>query len=101
MGAGYRYSYLSREAGLAKFDLREYARRGAEVRAAELNAELDEIYRAFPELHSRRRRSQSATSAEDAGVSRRRRTMTAAQRREVSLRMKRYWAGRRKAAAAK
>jgi hypothetical protein len=32
---------------VARFDLRGYARRGAEARVAELNAELVEIYRVF------------------------------------------------------
>lgn len=80
--------------------MKEYARLGAEARIAQLQAELTEIYRAFPGLRTRR----GATGAADAsaqpaqGARRRgRRTMTAAQRREVSQRMKRYWAGRRRA----
>ena len=81
---------------MAKFDLKEYARRGAEARVAELTTELSEIYRTFPGL---RTRGGGAASAGAAGVRRRRRRkpMTAAQKRAVSVRMKKYWAARRKA----
>lgn len=84
---------------MATFDIKGLARRGAQLRVAELNAELAQLYRAFPELRSgapgRMSRQTSAASAGPATRSRRR--MTAAQRKEVSLRMKRYWAQRRKA----
>jgi hypothetical protein len=88
------------EAHLAKLDLKQFARRGAEARVAELNAELAQIYRAFPDM--RRRRLQSAGAAADSqtgSLSRRRRRkgMSAAQKKAVSIRMKKYWAGRRKA----
>jgi hypothetical protein len=80
---------------LATFDIKEYARRGAEARARELTQELAAIYRAFPGL----RRGGSTASAGGAGSTavRRRKPMTAAQKREVSRRMKKYWAERRKA----
>jgi hypothetical protein len=80
---------------LAKFDLKEYARLGAEARVAALSAELAEIYRAFPGLRSRGRAS--ATSDGGASSRRHRKPMTAAQKKAVSVRMKKYWAGRRKA----
>jgi hypothetical protein len=87
---------------LANIDLKQYARRGAEARIAELTDELDAIYRAFPEL--RKTRAARLTSARTAAAPtsaptrrRRRRAMTAAQKREVSLRMKKYWAARKKA----
>lgn len=84
---------------MAKFDVNRYARLGAEARAAELSAELAAIYRAFPGL--RRGRPSAAAGggdAESAVVQRRRRKpMTAAQKKAVSIRMKKYWAGRRKA----
>jgi hypothetical protein len=35
---------------MAKFDLKVYARQGAAARVTELNAELESIYRAFPDL---------------------------------------------------
>jgi hypothetical protein len=79
---------------LAKFDVNKYARLGAEARAAELSAELAEIYRAFPGL---RRGGRGAAAGEaGGGAVRRRKPMTAAQKRAVSVRMKKYWAGRRK-----
>jgi hypothetical protein len=91
---------------LAKFDFNSYARRGAEARLAELNQELAAIYSAFPDLRSGRgvrggRRSAAATAAPaPAGRrARKRPAMSAAQRKAVSARMKRYWAERRKAKA--
>jgi hypothetical protein len=84
---------------LAKFDVNKYARLGAEARAAELSAELAEIYRAFPGL--RRGRPATAAAGGDAGEAvvrrRHRKPMTAAQKKAVSIRMKKYWASRRKA----
>jgi len=79
---------------LSGIDLKAYARRGAEARLAELTAELNDIYKAFPDL-----RSGGPRESQVPGGSRRqqRRGMTAAQKKAVSLRMKRYWAERRKA----
>jgi hypothetical protein len=96
---------------LAKFDLSLYARRGAELRITELNRELESIYSAFPDLRApgagrRGRRPRRAAASADGTPAaapaatrsaRRRPTMTAAQRRAVSQRMKKYWADRRKA----
>ncbi|MGH9239406.1 MAG: hypothetical protein ACRD3G_15300 [Vicinamibacterales bacterium] len=82
---------------MAKFDLRAYARDGARARAAELQAELAKIYRIFPDL-----RSSTGGGRKAAGPgrrARRRKAMTAAQKKAVSLRMKKYWASRRKAQA--
>lgn len=79
---------------MAKLDLKEYARRGAEARITELTQELAAIYRAFPEL---RRGGAAARPAAVRSGLRRRKPMTAAQKREVSRRMKKYWAERRKA----
>jgi hypothetical protein len=73
---------------MAKFDLRAYARQGATSRVAELNAELAAIYRVFPDL----RKGAVKTAAPS---KRKRRGMTAAQKAEVSKRMKAYWAARR------
>jgi hypothetical protein len=78
---------------LPNFDLKAYARRGAEARVAELTAELNDIYKAFPDL---RRGAASATSTAAAGGRRRRRKpMSAAQKAAVSKRMKAYWETRR------
>jgi hypothetical protein len=77
--------------------LREYARAGAEAALKELRAEIIAIERTFPELaltKRRRARRKSIARAEN-----RARTMSAAARKAVSLRMKRYWAERRKAKA--
>jgi len=84
---------------LAKFDVNKYARLGAEARAAELSAELAAIYRAFPGLRGRggRAGASDTVTAVATGARRRRKPMTAAQKRAVSIRMKKYWAGRRKA----
>jgi hypothetical protein len=81
--------------------LRELARAGAELTLRTLRAEIAAIERAFPELDdSPRRRRSVATSALARGSGkgqRRKRRMSAAARRAVSKRMKRYWAERRKA----
>ena len=78
---------------MAKFDVNRYARLGAEARAAELSAELAEIYRAFPGLRGGRG---SAAGDAAARSNRQRKPMTAAQKKAVSVRMKKYWASRRK-----
>jgi len=77
---------------LPTLDLKAYARRGAEAHIVELTAELNDIYRAFPEL--RRGPGRGSTTAPTA---RKRRGMSAAQRKAVSRRMKKYWATRRTA----
>ena len=82
---------------MAKFDLREYARDGARARAEELKAELAKIYRVFPDL--RGGAAERRKAARPARRARRRKAMTAAERKAVSLRMKKYWASRRKAQA--
>ena len=76
------------------FDLKAYARRGAEARIAELTTELNEIYRAFPDLRRDSARSAPATTGAG-GRRRRRKPMSAAQKAAVSKRMKAYWAARR------
>jgi hypothetical protein len=81
---------------LAKLDLKEYARRGAEARISELTQELATIYRAFPGLRRRGTAAAAPPAASSGGTVRRRKPMTAAQKREVSRRMKKYWAERRK-----
>src|SRR5262245_35420954 len=83
---------------LALFDLKEYARRGAQARLVELNQEIEAIYGAFPDLRDRRRGPRAAlqtnASSPREGV-RKRRTLTAAQRKAVGERMRKYWAARR------
>lgn len=77
--------------------LRELAGVGAEVTLRRLRAEIVAIERAFPELKlsAGRRRVRSALREARTKT----RTMSAAARRAVSQRMKRYWAERRKARA--
>ena len=77
--------------------LRELARTGAEVTLKRLRAEIIAIERTFPELALPQGRRALRRSFKEA--SKRTRTMTAAARKAVSARMKRYWAERRKAQA--
>lgn len=77
--------------------LRELARAGAEMALKELRVEIIAIERTFPELALRKRRRALRRSINAA--TRRTRTMSAAARKAVSERMKRYWAERRKARA--
>jgi hypothetical protein len=88
----------------------QYARMGALTRLTELRTEIDAIESAFPDHAPRRpgRRvapSMSATGYTDDGETagptlyrkrRRRKPMTAAQRKAVGQRMRKYWAARRK-----
>jgi len=77
--------------------LRDLARSGAETALRQLRAEIVAIERAFPELglpRTRRRVRRAVASA-----TKRTRKMSAAARKAVSQRMKRYWAERRKAKA--
>jgi len=89
---------------LAKsFDLRSYARRGAEARLRELAEETRQLLKVFPDLSASFDEDELPLNfilrrgARKAGVRRRRRKMTAAERNAVSARMKKYWAARRKA----
>jgi len=79
-------------------ELYRLARLGAEARLRALETERAQILRSFPGL-----RTGAAASAGPAAAAsvRRRRQMSAAERKSVSLRMKKYWAERRKAKAAK
>ena len=77
--------------------LRELARTGAAQALNQLRAEIIAIERAFPELGLPKTRRRVRTAV--AKASKRARTMSAAARAEVSRRMKRYWAERRKAKA--
>jgi len=77
--------------------LRDLARTGAEVTLKRLRAEIIAIERAFPELQLRQGRRAVRRSLQEATT--RTRTMSAAARKAVSARMKRYWAERRKAQA--
>ena len=92
--------------GMAKHsnDILAWARRGAEVRWNELQAEVASLLKAFPDLATisktaRRTIAKSARGVADTLEPKRKRSkMSAAQRKAVSARMKKYWAEQRKAA---
>jgi hypothetical protein len=79
----------------------ELARHGAQHRYAELKAEIATLTRHFPELargavKKGRKAVRNAVSAVESKPKPRRK-MSAAARKAVSQRMKKYWAARRKA----
>jgi hypothetical protein len=83
--------------GLSVERLRELARTGAEVLLKQLRAEIIAIERTFPELALRSKRRAVRRTIKTARRSGRR--MSAAARQTVSVRMKKYWAERKKAQA--
>lgn len=83
--------------GLSADKLQELARAGAEVVLKRLQAEIVAIERTFPELALPKRRRALRKSLTQA--TNRTRRMSAAARKAVSERMKRYWAERKKAQA--
>jgi hypothetical protein len=97
-------------------DMKALALLGARARVAQLQEEINELQRAFPDLGSRdggtapRRRGRRPKATlespvqqtdglpeEAAAPVRKRKPMTAAQKKSVGERMKKYWAARRKA----
>jgi hypothetical protein len=79
----------------------ELAKRGAEHRYAELKAEIDLLLKHFPHI---RGASHGVLPSPVEAVNhpiRQRKLMSAAARKAIGVRMKKYWAARRKAAAAK
>jgi hypothetical protein len=83
---------------LTSDQLAAFARLGAHARLAELVAEMDAILTAFPDLGSAPARETSeGVEAPARGKRRKRPRMSAAARKAVSARMKKYWAERRKA----
>ena len=83
--------------GLSAERIRQLATEGAARALNQLRAEVIAIERTFPELalpEGRRALRQTVEQAKRRG-----RTMSAAARKEVSARMKKYWAERRKAKA--
>lgn len=85
---------------LNRDQLQRLARLGAQARLVELRQEEAAIRAAFPDLFGGRGRGRKAAAAAPAGR-RRRRGMSAAGRKAVSERMRKYWADRRKAKSAK
>jgi hypothetical protein len=85
-----------------ELDLRTFARVGAQARLAEIDRERTAILAAFPDLSARRSAATEASrsaAAKGPSTKRPRRGMSAAARKAVSARMKKYWAGRRKQSA--
>jgi len=84
-------------------DILTWARRGAEARWNELQTEAAALLKTFPDLATiskaaRRTIAKSARGVADALEPKRKRSkMSAAQKKAVSARMKKYWAARRKA----
>ena len=85
---------------LSQQDVRQYALVGAQARLEALRTEMQSLLGAFPELARKRgpgaARAVSSEAKPKARRRGRRRAMSAEERREVSERMKRYWAARRK-----
>ena len=84
-------------ANLNQEQLRRLARLGAVARLEQLREEEAAIRAEFPELFGGRRGNGRVREA--SSKKRRRPAMSAAQRNEVSERMRKYWAERRKASA--
>ena len=82
--------------GLSAEKLRELARVGAEHAVERLRAEIVAIERTFPEIKLPTRGTVERAATQ---VTKRVRRMSASARKAVSIRMKRYWAERRKARA--
>ena len=83
--------------GLTAERLRDLARSGAENMLKQLRAEIIAIERTFPELAIPQKRRAVREALQK--VRRRVRTMSAAERKAVSERMRKYWAERRKGKA--
>jgi hypothetical protein len=88
-------------ANLNQEQLRRLTRLGAMARLEQLRQEEAAIRSEFPELFGRGRQAQPRDGQVSTGRRRRRRAMSAAARRAVSLRMRKYWAERRKAKGGK
>jgi hypothetical protein len=86
---------------LSTEELKRLARLGAAARLEQLEAERLAILRAFPGLASAARPKRAAPTTGEPGATapkkkaRRRRPMTAEQKRAASERMKKYWAARK------
>jgi hypothetical protein len=83
-------------AKIAPVELRRLAVVGARARLVELRAEMASLVRAFPEIGRGGAVATGVVAVRRAKPGRKT-PMTAAERREVSERMKRYWAARRAA----
>ena len=77
--------------GLTVEQLRDFARDTAAATLKQLRAEILAIERTFPELSESRRRRRLVKTARA-----KTRTMSAAARKAISARMKKYWTERKK-----
>lgn len=77
--------------------LREFAKVGAAVRLAQLRLEMRQIYKAFPSLRFQKSDGGNGMNAASPKVTRRRkrRALTAAEKKAISTRMKKLWAERK------
>ena len=92
---------------LSRNDVKRLALIGAQSRLESLRAEISTILRAFPELgrggsvNNVAARTETPQRGRGGRGRKRNWSMSDAQKRAVSERMKKYWAGRRKDKAAK
>ena len=90
---------------MAKTAIQRYAQLGAATRAQAIRTELAEIERTFPGITRRRPGRPRSTDGADLRPAerprRKRKPMTAAQKKAVGERMRKYWAARRKAEVTK
>ena len=83
-------------AALDAKELYRLARIGAAERLTQLERERAVLLRAFPDLKQGADRTAPDAAASEVKNSRRRRRMSTEARKAVSLRMKKYWAERRR-----
>jgi len=86
---------------LTQVELKRLARLGAQARLEQLDAERRAILRAFPGLSlavAREGQAGPAAGAAPKKKARKRRKMTAAEKKAVSERMKKFWAARKQKA---
>jgi hypothetical protein len=89
--AKWRRSKAVAPRGFSTDTLRKYAQAGASAALAKLREEIHIIESTFPELASSKGRKHMIATVEKKAS-----RMTAAGRKAVSMRMKKYWAERRK-----
>jgi hypothetical protein len=84
-------------AQIDRAELYRLARLGAAARLNALEVERAQILKSFPGLTGGKRAAAEVRRGAAAPARGRRRQMSAAERKAVSVRMKKYWAARRKA----
>jgi hypothetical protein len=92
-------SYAAEGFLMAKFDLREWAVKGAEQRLVELAEEARAIFAAFPELRAEGRGFDAKLALPTTSLRtsvKRRKSMSPAARKKIALAQKKRWAAWRK-----